>query len=171
MKKATIGALFVLLGGSVQAEESLNVEGRNGVAIIASEQEKKWMYDGRFHYSPAYRAGDWVYFSGVVAGAPSETPLGREEFEAALRRAFESLRATLAAADASYDDVVKIRSFHVFDSPLITLDKIEQVEVMAEVKGDYIAEPHPAWTAVGTTALLPDRGLVEIEIVAYAPQE
>ena len=31
-------------------------------------------------------------------------------------------------------------------------------------------EPHPAWTAVGTTALLPDRGIVEIEVVAYSPR-
>lgn len=166
-----IAVLLLLAAGSAQAQESFNVEGRNGEAIIATGQDKKWMYDGRYHFSPAYRAGDWVYFSGVVAGAQSDTPMGKEEFKAALHRAFESLGATLAAAGASFDDVVKIRSFHVFDSPFITLGKREQVEAMAEVKGEYIGEPHPAWTAVGTTALLPDRGLVEIEIVAYAPQE
>ena len=42
---------------------------------------------------------------------------------------------------------------------------------IAEVRKEFMSEPYPAWTAVGTTELLPDNGLVEIEFVAYSPQE
>jgi hypothetical protein len=41
--------------------------------------------------------------------------------------------------------------------------------VIAETKAKYAVEPHPAWTAVGTTGLFSPRGIVEIEMVVYAP--
>lgn len=151
-------------------EATFNVKGRNGEAIVPDAETKQWSYDGRYNFSPGFRAGDFVFLSGVVAGARDAEPLSRDAFKASVRRGFESIQKTLAAAGGSIEDVVKIRTFHVFDSPLITIDKRDQVLAIAEVKNEFIPEPHPAWTAVGTTALLPDRGLVEIEVVAYSPQ-
>ena len=75
----------------------------------------------------------------------------------------------MAAGGASLKQTVKIRTFHVFDSEWITIPKTEQILAVGEVKDEFIGEPHPAWTAVGSTALFPDKGLVEIEVVVYAP--
>lgn len=173
MKRSTIVLLALVAAPSAtraQEPTNYNVPGPRTEAIIATEDQRDGWYNGRFHFAPAHRAGDYVFFSGVVVGAWEGEPLDRDGFKEAVRGALRNLEATLAAAGASFEDVVKLRTFHVFDSPLVEIGKVEQVEALAEVKGEFMPEPHPAWTAVGTTALLPDNGLVEIEIVAYAPR-
>lgn len=173
--KSLIAASLLLLTPTVAAQdaaqENFNVSGHGKTAIIPTERHKRGMYESRFNFAPAVRAGDFIFISGGVAGAfGSEQPIGKEEFKTSLRRVFTSLKGTLAAGGANMDQVVKIRTFHVFDSPHITIGKVEQIEAVAEVKNEFIGEPHPAWTAVGTTALFPDRGLVEIEVVVYSPE-
>ena len=154
-----------------QKTESLNVTGHGKTAINATERQKKSWYDGSLHFSPAVRAGDYIFISGQVAGAfGSDKPVGKKAFQQSVRRAFNDIKETRAAGGANINSVVKIRTFHVFGSPWITLSKHEQVAAVAEVKNEFIGEPHAAWTAVGVTALYPDKGLVEIEVVAYAPQ-
>jgi enamine deaminase RidA (YjgF/YER057c/UK114 family) len=39
------------------------------------------------------------------------------------------------------------------------------------VKDKYLAAPYTAWTAVGVNELFPDRGLVEIELIAHSPSD
>ncbi|WP_262695208.1 Rid family hydrolase [Kordiimonas aquimaris] len=156
-----------------ESGQNYNITGNGRTAIIATERQKKGWYEGRYNYSPAVRAGDYIYVSGAVASARSSDgkPISREEFKASVRRAFEGIKDILAAGGADINSIIKITSFHVFDSPLISIDKNDQVVAMAEVKNEYVGEPHPAWTAIGTTALLPDRGLVEIDVIVYDPQE
>lgn len=150
--------------------DSLNVTGHGKTAIIPSQRLKDSAYDGIYHYSPAVRAGDYVFLSGVVSGAfGSEHPIDKEQFKESLRRSFAAIESTLLAANADMNSIVKMTTYHVFDSPLISIGKREQVEAIAEVKGEFMDEPHAAWTAIGTTGLLPDLGLVEIDIIAYAP--
>lgn len=157
--------------GDAPKKENLNITGHNRTALIASERQKSGWYDGALKFSPAVRAGDYIFVSGGVAGAfGSAEPIGKEAFQASIRRVFNNLKVILEAGNASINDVVKIRTFHVFDSPYTTLSKHEQVAAVAAIKNEFIGEPHPAWTAVGTTALYPDKGLVEIEVVAYAPE-
>ncbi len=168
-----LGVGAALWNMTASAQENYNVKGARTEAIIATERERDVLYNGDFQFSPAVRAGDFLFFSGVVAGAgrDEQTPFDEEAYKASVRRGFEALGRTLAAAGADFSGAVKITTFHVFDSPLVALSKVEQVRALAEVKSAFIPEPHPAWTAVGTTALLPDRGLVEIEITVYAPQD
>ncbi len=172
--RVLVAGIAMLTGASAAQEEKaddLNVTGNGKTAIIATERQKQGIYNSKFHFSPAVRAGDTIYISGVVAGAlPEDRPVTREEFKASVRRAFQNIAATLKAGGADINQAVKIHTFHVFDSPWITIGKVEQIEVVAEVKDEFIGEPYPAWTAVGTTALFPDKGLVEIELVIYDPE-
>lgn len=155
-----------------RSPDGLEVTGHNKTAIIANERMKRGWYDGAYHFSPAVRAGDYLFLSGVaVSVRNAETPIDREAYKALIRGGFLRLQTVLTAAGTDMNSIVKITSFHVFDSPLLAVDKRDQVLVMAEVKGEFMEEPHAAWTAVGTTALLPDAGVVEIDIVAYAPQD
>lgn len=171
--KTLLVAAFITMAGPVRAQETeaeLSVSGHGKTAYMANERQRRGWYDGVFHFSPAVRGGDYIYLSGVVAGAFGvDGSVDREGFKSSVRKAFETMQDIVKAAGADINQTIKIQTFHVFDSPLITIGKAEQVKVVAEVKGEFIAEPHPAWTAVGTTALLPDKGLVEIEIVLYAP--
>lgn len=108
-------------------------------------------------FSDAIVAGDTVYLSGIVVGlGPAETDL-----EAAYARAFAQIGGILQRAGAGWDDVVDITSFHT--------DLVTQMPAIVAVKNRHVKPPFPAWTAVGVTRLIPDRGITEIKIVAKLP--
>lgn len=139
-----------------------------GEVVLPSAGEAK-AYD-EYHYAPARRAGDWVYVSGAIAGrAPNE---GRdvEAFKVQLRRAFRVLKRALEASGATFGDVVMINSFHVWGSPDFAGTKEEHFAAYDAVKSEFMTAPHPASTAVGTTGLLAPGGVVEIQMIAYAPR-
>ncbi len=166
----TIGSMGYASHAQEKSADGLEVSGHNKTAIIATERLKRGWYDGAYHFSPAVRAGDYLFLSGVaVSIRGEETPIDRETFKKHLRLGFTRLQTILNAAGTDMNSIVKITSFHVFDSPLLSVNKRDQVLAMAEVKGEFMEEPHAAWSAVGTTALLPDAGVVEIDIIAYAP--
>ncbi|GHF22400.1 hypothetical protein GCM10017044_15750 [Kordiimonas sediminis] len=149
-----------------------NISGHNKTAIIADKRLKAGWYDSEFQFSPAVRAGDTLYFSGVVATANgSDAPLDRDGYKERIKRAMNIIGKILEAGGADWNSVVKIRTFHVFDSPYLNLSKPEQIKVIAEVKDDLMDEPHSAWTAIGISSLFDDTGLVEIEVIAYAPDK
>jgi enamine deaminase RidA (YjgF/YER057c/UK114 family) len=109
----------------------------------------------RFQFAPAFRVGDTVYISGVIGrGSDGSVPeAAADEFDAAFRH----LGDVLAAAGATFTDIVDLTTFHV---GLATLG-----EFMA-VKARYIAEPFPAWTAVGVSGLTTPGARAEVKAVA-----
>lgn len=109
-------------------------------------------------YAPAVVTADGtVYVSGVIVlleGSGSYSDRYAAGFRSALRR----LEEVLVAAGSSLDDVVKINSYHT--------DLARQLETAARVRGEVMAPPHPAWTAVGTPALAVPEAVTEIEVIA-----
>lgn len=140
-----------------------------GEVIIPSERHQK-SYD-EFKYAPARRAGDTLYVSGVVAGRAKDEGTDPETFKRQLRRAFVALDKILKASGATFDDVVMINSFHVWEGPDQPAPRWEQLAMINAVKSEFIKGPNPAWTAVGTTGLLPEGGIVEIQVIAHAPKK
>lgn len=122
------------------------------------------------HYAPARRAGDTLYISGVIAGPMGQEGKDPEAFRLQARRAFKQLERTLQAAGLTFADVTMINTFHVWDGPGFAGTREQQFEVFAAVKDEFMKPPHPAWTAVGTTGLLAPDGVVEIQMIAHAPQ-
>ena len=122
------------------------------------------------HFAAARRSGDVLYLSGVIVGPAAGEGTDVEAFKEQTRRAFRSLEATLGAAGASFADVAMINSFHVFDTPHFAGSRDDHFAALSAVKDEFMPPPHPGWTAVGTTALLWDRGIVEIQMIAHAPQ-
>lgn len=124
-------------------------------AIVPPGME--WARD-ELHFSPAVRAGDYVFLSGIVAGrGPNETT-----DEAGFDRAFVQVRRILEASGADWDDVVEMTTYHT--------DLPAQFQLFSHVKDRHVSAPYPAWTAIDVDRLLPDGGLVEIKVVAYAPR-
>ena len=101
------------------------------------------LYD-QHRYSPAIRHGDLLFISGQVGSRPDGTP--EPVFADQVRRAFANLRAVLAAAGATFEDVVDVISFHT--------DPQSQFDTVMAVRAEEIGEPpYPTWTAVGVTWL------------------
>ena len=126
-------------------------------------------YD-QMKYASSRRVGDTLYVSGVIAGGGRPgAPADAAAFKTSLRMAFQSLERNLKAAGAGFEDVVMINTFHVWQSPHFTGGRDEHFAAVSEVKDEFMRPPHPAWTAVGTTGLLADTGLVEIQMIAHVP--
>lgn len=120
-------------------------------------------------YAQMRRLGDTLYVSGAIVGRAPDEGTDVAAFEAQVRRTLTYLSRTLAADGASLDDVAMINSFHVWEGPDFTGTKDQQIEVIARVWREFSDGPRPAWTAVGTTGLLGDGGIVEIQLIAHAP--
>ncbi len=110
-------------------------------------------------YSQAVRAGDYVFTSGQIGLDPATGQLV-EGVEAQTRQVLANLAAVLAAAGASFDDVIKTTIF------LADMRDFNVVNVT--YASAFKADP-PARSTVQVAAL-PRRALVEIEMVAYAPR-
>ena len=133
-------------------------------AIIPEGQE--WIPE-EYGFSPAVRAGDYIFAAGIVAvlrpNEDGEMPeLNKENMEVSFDRAFHNVGVVLAAAGADWDDVVEMTTYHT--------DLPAQGETFMEVKGRYVKAPFPAWTAIDIDRLWPDSGIAEIRVIAYAPE-
>lgn len=107
-------------------------------------------------FAEAVIDGDRIWLSGVVAGLGQNETLA--DSEKAYDRAFRMIGDVLARSGSSFDGVVEMTTFHT--------DIAAQMDGFMKVKHRYIREPFPAWTAIDIDRLVPDRGLVEIKIVA-----
>jgi len=63
-----------------------------------------------------------------------------------------------------------LNSYHDWSAPEFQGDRMAQFTAFREVKAEYMPAPHPAWTAVGTSGLIREAGIVEVQMIAYAPQ-
>ncbi|KXG84322.1 RidA family protein [Agrobacterium bohemicum] len=110
-------------------------------------------------YSAAVRAGDLLFVSGQVGSRDDGS--AEPDFAKQVRLAFENLKAVLAAADATFDDIIDITTFHT--------DPEKQFDTIMAVKATVFSEkPYPTWTAVGVNWLA---GFdFEIKAIARVPQ-
>ncbi len=107
-------------------------------------------------FSPAVRAGEFVYLSGQVAQDPATGRLIDGDAEAQTERIFANLTAVLEAAGKTLADVVRVGVF---------LTDMGDYAAMNAVYGRQFEAPYPARTAVAVAAL-PLGAAVEIDIVA-----
>jgi reactive intermediate/imine deaminase len=108
-------------------------------------------------FSAAVRAGDFVYVSGQVpANAEGEIVAGG--IEAQTRQVMENLKAALALAGATFDDVCKCTCW---------LQDARDFGAFNRVYMSYFPNGRPARST--TEARLMVDAKVEIDVVAYKP--
>lgn len=173
-----VAAFAIAAGPAAFAQEALKVDPKNppkaemipapGGAVVIPSPRHRQVYDS-YGYAPARRVGDVLYVSGAIIFRRPEEGTDAAAFEAQVRRTFKALDFTLKAAGASWDDVVMVNSFHVWEGPDFKGERIAQIEVMNKVRAEFSKAPHPAWTAVGTTGLLQPGGIVEVQLIAKVP--
>jgi 2-iminobutanoate/2-iminopropanoate deaminase len=107
-------------------------------------------------FSPAVRAGEFVFFSGQVAQDPATSKLVAGDVSAQTEQIFENLRAVLRAAGKTFADVARVGVY---------LTNMADFPAMNAVYGRHFAAPYPARTTIGVAAL-PLGAAVEIDMVA-----
>ncbi|HEX7770141.1 MAG TPA: Rid family hydrolase [Dokdonella sp.] len=110
-----------------------------------------------WHYTPVIKVGSQVIVSGIPAAGPGS-------YEDQVRGMFESLRRHLESAGASLADVVELTSFHA--TPTDSKGFRQEFARFAPIHHEYFPTHYPAWSAVGTTALLSPGAVVELRAVA-----
>jgi enamine deaminase RidA (YjgF/YER057c/UK114 family) len=165
-----LAVLFVATG-TVHAAESgkwpLVLPAPNGSVILPNEAAKR-AHD-EFRYAAIRRVDNMLYISGVIVGRRDNEGKDAAAFKLQVDRGFQRLKGLLESAGASFNDVVMINSFHVWQGPDFEGTKSEQFALFEEVAGNYLKPPYPAWTAVGTTGLLGTGGIVEVQLIARVP--
>lgn len=108
--------------------------------------------------------GTTIYISGQVSVNERGEVVGRGDLRAQTRQAFENVRLALAAAGATFQDVVKTNLY------VVGL-KSEHVPILREVRSQFVRADHPpVSTLVGISALVGPDWLIEIEAVAVLPE-
>jgi enamine deaminase RidA (YjgF/YER057c/UK114 family) len=139
-----------------------------GGEVILPDAHAQMSYE-RGGYAAVRRAGDFLFLSGTIVYRRPEENTDVAAFKDQVRRTFRQIGQSLAAAGASFDDVVMINSFHVWNGPDFTGSRDDQFKAFEQVKEEFMHGPHPAWTAVGAAGLLGQGGIVEVQMMAYAP--
>ena len=105
-------------------------------------------------YTPAYRAGDFLFVSGQLGLQGDHLPDGMHD---QAKQALTNLKALLEENGASLDKVVKTTVF---------LTEIAAYAHMNEIYAEFFGDHKPARSAVAVHQL-PKAALIEIEAVAY----
>jgi enamine deaminase RidA (YjgF/YER057c/UK114 family) len=152
MKRILFGLCLLAANAAIAAEPDAAAPSREHFAPPGWEGSYH-----RYHYTPVLRVGEMVIVSGIPAAVG-------DTYEAKVRWQFEQLKAHLEAAGATLADVVELTSFHV--EPRDAASFKAEFAVYAKVHAEYFPSHYPAWSAVGTTALLADGAPVELRAVA-----
>ena len=114
----------------------------------------------RGHYTPALRAGDFVYVSGQGPIDPATDKLASGDVEFQTRLTLSNVKRILEAAGVSVTDVVKCSVF---------LRDIADFSKMNRAYAEFFGDHKPARTTVEARFHQAEM-LVEIDCVAYRPR-
>jgi 2-iminobutanoate/2-iminopropanoate deaminase len=109
-------------------------------------------------YSPAIRAGDYIFVSGQV-GTTDDNGNAIEGIEEQTKRCLDNASRILEIAGSSLTDVVKTTVF---------ITDVADFAKMNEVYQTYFPKDRPARSTI-VTGLVNAAMVVEIEFIAYCP--
>ena len=111
-------------------------------------------------YSPAVRAGDFLYISGQIPVDPETNKPVLGEIQSETRQVLSNIKRILEGCGASVSDVVKCQVY---------LTDVKEFAAMNEVYAEFFGEAKPARTTIGVAALPLPGAKIEIDAIAYAP--
>ena len=107
-------------------------------------------------YSPALKVGNMLFLSGSIPLDPSTGQLVEGGITEQTRRVMENIKALLAAAGASFDQIARTTVFMV---------DLGEFAAMNEIYAGYFTAPYPARSTVQVVKL-PRDVRVEIDVIA-----
>jgi len=101
--------------------------------------------------------GKTVYIAGQVAFDRSGNVVGVGDFKAQTRQVMDNVKAALAAAGATFANVVKITTF---------VTDLSQLQALREIRSEYFGPNPPASTLVQIVQLARPELMIEVEAMA-----
>ena len=111
-------------------------------------------------YSPAVRAGDYIFVAGQVPVDPFTGQVITGNVQVETRQVLTNIRTILEGCGASMEDVVRC-GVYLIDAA--------DFQAMNEVYAEFFGEAKPARTTIIVAALPLKGAKVEIDAVAYKP--
>jgi reactive intermediate/imine deaminase len=109
------------------------------------------------HYTDAVRAGEFLFVSGCVPVDSEGRLVGADDVVAQARQVFRNIEAVLAAAGATFADVVKVTVY---------LTNIDERPKINPVRQEFFGPVRPASTLVEVSRLAIPGAKIEVEAVA-----
>ncbi|HEX5667636.1 MAG TPA: RidA family protein [Chitinophagaceae bacterium] len=109
-------------------------------------------------FSPAVRAGDYVFISGQ-ASVDDEGKIVTGTFAEECRKSFQNLGKILKGAGLSFSDVVQVRNY---------VGRQEDLTEFNQIYREFFSVPFPARTTI--IGCLGTMLKFEVDAVAYAPK-
>ncbi len=110
-------------------------------------------------YSPAVRAGDFIFLAGQVPVDPATNALSTGDIRHETRLVLNNIKLILEGVGSSLADVVKVGVF---------LASGDDFAAMNEVYSEFFGDTKPVRTTVVCGFMAPIR--VEIDCTAYSPK-
>jgi enamine deaminase RidA (YjgF/YER057c/UK114 family) len=108
--------------------------------------------------------GKIIFVAGQV-GVDKDGKVVGNDLQAQAKQVFDNIKTALAAAGATFDDVVKINWY-------VKNYKPEMRPILREVRAAYTNKEHPpASTLIGVTSLAAEEYLVEVEAIAIVAEK
>ena len=118
------------------------------------------LHNPNYSHTVVASGGRTVYIAGQVPTDADGKLVGGSDLAAQTSQAMKNVGIALAAAGASYRDIVKITTYVVGYKP-------EHRAIVGKARGAFFTDaPPPASTLVGVSALAMPEWLVEIEAIA-----
>ncbi len=112
------------------------------------------------HYTDAVRAGNLLFISGCVSIDAEGHVVGEGDVVAQARQVFANIGLCLAAAGASFADVVKVTHY---------LTDIDDRGRINPVREEFFGDARPSSTLVEVSRLVLPELLLEVEAIAVLP--
>jgi len=140
--------------GGLLFDQIAMAEEANGASVERKAVRAEGAPAADIGYSPALLAkGQRLLF--ISGQGPKDI---KADMETQIRQTMDKIGLLLKAAGASFANVVLVRSYWVHLQ--------RDLKTFRNVRRDYLVEPYPASTAVGTTELATPGLDLEIEVVA-----
>jgi enamine deaminase RidA (YjgF/YER057c/UK114 family) len=133
----------------------------NWVRLTPTES---WDWSVPVPFSQGWRVGNMVFVGGQISADEQGRVIGEGDITLQTKNVFEAIGRVLEEANASWEDVVKLNTYYVFDGEG---DDIRLFwEKMTETRLKYIPNPGPAATAVRVAGLAYPGLLIEADVIA-----
>jgi enamine deaminase RidA (YjgF/YER057c/UK114 family) len=117
-------------------------------------------WPARYTFSPAVRAGNLLFISGMTAGDEAGQIVGRGDIVAQTRYIFAKMGRLLEAAGAGFEHVVQTTEY---------VTTTENYGKTAAVRREIFRDRFPTATGVIVAGLLREGALIEISAIAVIP--
>jgi enamine deaminase RidA (YjgF/YER057c/UK114 family) len=106
------------------------------------------------------KKGSLIFTAGIVAHDTAGNIIGKGDLALQTKQVFENIQVVLAAAGASFKDVVKVNYYVVNYTP-------DKVQLIRQIRSNYLLPNYkPASTLVGVQALYHPDVMIEVEVIA-----